>query len=199
MHTRCQWCSCPQAQSEKAARFSFAPKRSHELALMPTGQHLKGTMNEGLIMKPMSEDSFEMDVHVDSDFLGLHGKEDRADPDNVRSRAGYVILLNKCPIIWSSHLQSSISTSAMMAEYYALSTAMREVLPLRALVRTVAAGCGINTRCLTTFRTAVWEDNAGAWTSANLDPGQTTPTLRLFRFTRSRRQKPPNQTNDSQF
>ena len=35
------------------------------------GQHLKGTMDEGLIMKPMSEDSFEMDVCVDSDFLCL--------------------------------------------------------------------------------------------------------------------------------
>ena len=34
----------------------------------------------------------KMDVCVDSDFLGLHGKEDRAEPDNVRSRTGYVIL-----------------------------------------------------------------------------------------------------------
>ena len=47
-----------------------------ELALIRIGQHLKGAMDEGLIMKPMSEDSFEMDVHVDSDFLGLHGKEE---------------------------------------------------------------------------------------------------------------------------
>ena len=77
----------------QAARFSFAPKRSHELALMRTGQHLKGTMDEGLIMKPMSEDSFEMDAYVDSDFLGLYGKEDRADPDNVRSRTGHVIFI----------------------------------------------------------------------------------------------------------
>ena len=59
-------------------------------------------MDEGLIMKPMSEDSFEMDVCVDSDFLGLHGKEERADPDNIKSHEGHVILLNKCPIIWSS-------------------------------------------------------------------------------------------------
>ena len=59
-------------------------------------------MDEGLIMKPMSEDSFEMDVCVDSDFLGLCGKEERADPDNIKSHEGHVILLNKCPIIWSS-------------------------------------------------------------------------------------------------
>ena len=32
----------------------------------------------------------------------------------------------------------------MMAEYYALSEAMREVLPLRNLVKTVGAGLGID-------------------------------------------------------
>ena len=35
----------------QAARFSFAPKRSHKLALIRIGQCLKGTMNEGMIMK----------------------------------------------------------------------------------------------------------------------------------------------------
>ena len=83
----------------QAARFSFAPKRSHELALIRIGQHLKGTLDKGLIMKPMSTDSFKMDVHVDSDFLGSHGQESRVDPDNVKSRIGYVILLNECPKI----------------------------------------------------------------------------------------------------
>ena len=126
-------------------------------------------------MKPMKTDSFVMDVCVDSDFLGIHGKEDRADPDNVRSRTGHVILLNGCPVIWSSHLQSTISVSTMMAEYYALSTAMREVLPLRGLVKTLAKGVGLDTKCVTTFKVKVWEDNVGALTLANLDPGQNTP------------------------
>ena len=118
---------------------------------------------------------FKMDVFVDSDFLGTHGKEHRANPDNVRSRTGYVISLNDCPVVWSSHLQKSISVSTMQAEYCALSTAMREVLPLRNLIETVAKGCGINEDCQTTFKTTVWEDNVGALTLANLDPGQNTP------------------------
>ena len=62
----------------------------------------------------------------------------------------------------------------MMAEYYALSASMGEVLPLRDLAKTVANGCGISERCLTTFKTTVWEDNAGALALANLDPGQHT-------------------------
>ena len=41
-------------------------------------------------MKPMSTDSFKMDVYVDSDFLGLYGQESRVDPDNVKSRIGHV-------------------------------------------------------------------------------------------------------------
>ena len=100
-------------------------------------------------------DSFKMDVHVDSDFLGLCGQESRVDPDNVKSRIGHVILLNECPIIWSSHLNPSICTSTMMAEYYALSTAMREVLPLRNTVQTIGKGLQIDESCLTTFHVTI--------------------------------------------
>jgi hypothetical protein len=61
----------------QAARFTFQPKRSHELvAVVWIGQYLEKTRNKGLILKPMSTDHFEMDAYVDSDFLGLYGKED---------------------------------------------------------------------------------------------------------------------------
>ena len=126
-------------------------------------------------MKPMKTDSFVMDVHVDSDFLRIHGKEDRADPDNARSRTGHVILLNGCPVIWSSHLQNAMSVSTVMAEHCALSAAMREVMPLRSLVQTLAKGVGLDCKCVTTFKVNVWEDGVGALTLGNLDPGQNTP------------------------
>ena len=164
----------------QAARFSFAPKRSHELALIRIGQYLKGTRDRGLIFKPQPVNELTMDVYVDSDFMGLYGKERRSDPSNVKSRTGYVINLNGCPLIWSSKLQDSIALSTMMAEYYALSSAMREVVPLRELIKTVAVGCGIEEHCLTTFKTTVWEDNNGALTLANLDPGQQTPRSKFY-------------------
>jgi hypothetical protein len=69
----------------QAARFTFQPKRSHELALVWIGQYLKKTRNKGLILKPMSTDHFEMDAYVNLDFLGLYGKEDQTDPTNVKS------------------------------------------------------------------------------------------------------------------
>ena len=164
----------------QAARFAFSPKRSHELALIRIGQYLKATREDGLIMKPTDVSSLNMDVYVDSDFMGLYGRELRSDPDNVKSRTGYVICLNNCPIIWSSKLQESIALSTMMAEYYALSTAMREVLPLRDLISTVAKGCGISEHCLTTFRTTVHEDNSGALALANLEPGQHTARSKFY-------------------
>ena len=68
----------------------------------------------------------------------------------------------------------------MMAEYYALSTAMREVLPLRGLTKTVAKGLGISQDCVTDFATTVWEDNNGALTLANLEPGQATARSKSY-------------------
>jgi hypothetical protein len=163
----------------QCARFAFSPKRSHELAMIRIGQYLLGTRDKGLIMKPTPVDDLHMEVYVDSDFMGLYGKELRSDPTNVKSRTGFVILLNRCPIIWSSKLQESIALSTMMAEYYALSTAMREVIPLRGLVHSVAKDVGLG-KCLTTFHTTVHEDNSGALALANLDPGQHTPRSKFY-------------------
>ena len=164
----------------QAARHAFNPTRKHELALIRIGQYLKGTADKGLILKPFNDDRFIVDVYVDSDFMGLYGKEDRDDPDNVKSRMGYVILLNGCPIIWASKLMQSIALSTMMAEYYALSAALREVLPLRDLLSAVGNGFGIFNASHTTFKTTVWEDNAGALALAKLDPGQHTARSKHF-------------------
>ena len=84
------------------ARFTWSSKRSHELALIRLGQYIKGTLikDEAMIIQPMKLDEFKMDVFCDSDFMGLYGHEDRNDPNNVRSRTGYVIMLNGCPVVW---------------------------------------------------------------------------------------------------
>ena len=174
--------SCPEIgfAISQLARFSFCPKRSHELALIRLGQYLKGTLGKGMILQPMKLDKFEMDVFVDSDFMGLYGQEKRNDPDNVRSRTGYIILLNGCPVVWKSVLADAIATSTMMAEYYALSTAMREVLPLRNLVKVVAEGLHLQGLCHSTFKCTAHEDNASAEVLANLEPGRTTPRSKFY-------------------
>jgi len=125
----------------QCSRFTFCPKRSHELAIIQIGRCLKGAADKGIILKPIDLTEFKIDVYVDADFLGIYGKESREDPDNVRSRGGHVILVNGCPIVWQSKLIEGICMSTMMAEYCALSIAMRELLPLRETIKLLASHC----------------------------------------------------------
>mmetsp|Transcript_13367 Transcript_13367/g.36871 ORF Transcript_13367/g.36871 Transcript_13367/m.36871 type:complete len:173 (-) Transcript_13367:6-524(-) len=156
------------------------PKRSHELTLVRVAQYLKGTKDKGLILKPLEGNKLRMDCYVDSDFMGIYCKENRDDPDNVRSRAGHIICINDCPIIWNSKLMDAIGLSSAMTEYYALSAAMSEVLPLRELTKTLAEAVGLDPECFTEFKTTVWEDNMAALTLAKLDPGHTTPRSKFW-------------------
>jgi hypothetical protein len=52
-----------------AARFTHSPKRSHEDALKRICRYLKGTINEGLVLRPT--ENFDIDCYVDADFAGL--------------------------------------------------------------------------------------------------------------------------------
>ena len=67
-----------------------------------------------------------------------------------------------------------------MAEYYALSSAMKEVPPLIETFNAVANGFEMSDECVTEFRTTIWEDNVGALTLANLEPGQHTVRSKFY-------------------
>ena len=114
-----------QLALSQAARFTFNTKRSHELALIQIGRYLKQTRTKGLTFSPADMSNLQLDCHVDSDFLGRYGHDDRTDPTNVKSRMGYVILVNKCPIVWGSSLMNDVCMSTMMAEYYRNKTKAR--------------------------------------------------------------------------
>ena len=53
------------------------------------------------------------------------------------------VMLNGCPVAWKSKLIDSMCLSTMMAEYYALSMSLREVLPLRDLVECMSTWSGL--------------------------------------------------------
>ena len=50
------------------------------------------------------------------------------------SRTGYVIMYAGCPIHWISKLQTEIALSTTESEYIALSQALRDVIPMMALL-----------------------------------------------------------------
>ena len=162
----------------QCARFIHNTRRSHEIALLRIGQYLKRTASDGLILRPSKD--MKIDCFVDADFAGLWGAESPHDSKSVKSRTGYVINLAECPVIWVSKLQSDIALSTMEAEYNALSMAMKDLLPLQRLVHTVAGAVSLDVQNLIEMKTTVWEDNSGALTLANLEPGRMTPRSKHY-------------------
>jgi hypothetical protein len=82
--------------------------------------------------------------------------------------------LGGTPLLWSSKLQTEIALSTCEAEYIALSTVMRELLPLRLLVKEVVESLQIERSELVKVST-VWEDNNACISVATLPYPNMTP------------------------
>jgi hypothetical protein len=163
------------------SRYTFGPKRSHEIALERIGRYLKGTLNKGLILRPnLNESIFKMDVYVDAAFASGWGTELGSNPDSVKSRTGFIIEVMGCSVIWCSKLQPCIATSTMESEYTALSMALRAAIPLLDVTTSINNGLKFTSKKLLTFKATVHEDNMGALRLAHLEPGQNTPRSKFY-------------------
>ena len=121
--------------THQTARFCIDPKLSHEQAIMRIGRYLLGTKDRGIIYEPDPKKGLE--CYVDADFAGGWSSADSDDADNVMSRTGYVLFYAGCPIYWVSKLQTEIALSTAESEYIALSSALREVIPLMRLMEEI--------------------------------------------------------------
>ena len=153
------------------AHYVHNPKRLHKLALSCIGQYLKGTLDKGLIFKPVDAESLQIDVYVDVVFACGWGTELGTNLDSIKSRTGYIIKIANCPVIWVLKLQSTVATSTMKSEYTAMSMAMRSVIPLLAVIVSVSGGLKYTQHKLLTFKATVHKDNQGAIIFANLEDG----------------------------
>jgi hypothetical protein len=142
----------------QCARFSNAPTRTHELAVKRIIHYLKGTRDKGYILKPNGSDT--NDCYVDADFAGTWDINTLADPASVKSRTGYIITYSGCPILWSSKLQSEIALSTTEAEYISLSTSLRDLILMRAILKELSNTFQL---AITTAQThsTVFEENKG--------------------------------------
>jgi hypothetical protein len=68
----------------------------------------------------------------------------------------------------------------MESEYVALSTAMRDLIPLKASVSEMASGMGLEDEKIVTIKSKIWEDNMGALTLANMELHCTTPRSKHY-------------------
>jgi hypothetical protein len=155
----------------QCARFTHCPKKSHAEAVKRICRYLQGTREKGLIFN--LEQEMKLDCYVDADFAGLWRYEDDQDPVCVKSRTGYVITLAGCPCLWVSKLQTEIALSTLEAEYIALSTTMRDLLPMRRMLHEIGTKLKLPYVNQGMLHSTVFEDNNGALglaTSPKLTP-----------------------------
>ncbi|KAL7503607.1 hypothetical protein ACHAXN_001832 [Cyclotella atomus] len=114
------------------AKFSSDPRKEHGEAIVYLVRYLKKTRNLGLRFKPDPLAGFE--CYCDADFSGnwsiIYAMY---DPSTAKSRSGWVVFYARCPIIFASRLQTQVALSTTEAEYIALSTALRDVIPIMEL------------------------------------------------------------------
>jgi hypothetical protein len=112
-------------------------------------------------MKPNG--NLGLDCYVDADFAGMFRREVSSDPACVKSRTGYLIMFGGCPLLWKSQLQNRIALSTLEAEYYALSRALRELIPIRNMVTELLPFLGeLPANIQPTIYARAFEDNQGA-------------------------------------
>ena len=108
-----------------------------------------------------------LDCYSVADFAGLWNVEDSQDPVCVKSRTGYVITLANCPLVWASKLQTEIACSTLESEYIALSTAIRELIPIRCVLQEVGNTLSLPFTQPSIVQSTCFEDNNGALGLAN--------------------------------
>ena len=146
--------------THQCARFTECPKEEHGKAVRWLARYLKGTIDQGIIMHP--DDSVDLQLFVDADFSGNWSRAESMDRDSARSRHGYVIMYNGCPILWKSQMQTEIALSSTESEYIGISSGLRDVIPIMCTLKEMKAhGFPIGKVDSDVF-CRVFEDNSGA-------------------------------------
>ena len=119
----------------QTAHFCEKPMLSHEKAIKRLGQYLSQTRKGGIVYSP--DTSKGLEFYVDANFAGGWQEENTDDADNIMSQTGMVIMYANCPIFWRSSLQTEIALSTAEEDYIALSSALRQVLPLMKMMEEI--------------------------------------------------------------
>jgi hypothetical protein len=143
----------------QCACFMAALRKSHSEAVKRIGWYLLGTRDKGFILRPDLTQTFE--CYVDADYCGNWDQLNMDDPNTAKSRSGYVITYLGCTLVWASRLQIVFALSMSEAKYIALSTALRDVIPMMDLLNEMKE-MGRDVQSHPTVRCKLFEDNSGA-------------------------------------
>jgi hypothetical protein len=144
----------------QVAKYSKEPKQSHATAVKTIIRYLKRTPDKGMYIK--FTEKLDLLNYVHADFAGLFGHEqDPRNPNSVRSRCGYLILLGGVPLFWKSVLMTTICLSTLESEYQALSLSLKQVIGFPLLIQEITKFYRLDD-LRSTIHTRVLEDNQGA-------------------------------------
>ena len=149
----------------QTARFCNDPKLSHKQAITRIGRYFFGSRDKGIKYKV--DLSKGLKCYVNADFAGGWDQKDLHNASNLMSRSGFVIKYADCPIYWSSKLQTEIALSTVKAEYIALSSSLREVIPLMTVMDELNEVFPLLME-KPQFYCKVWEDNQSCNAMATL-------------------------------
>ena len=106
--------------------------QAHGNALKKIGCHLKGILDDGLIIDPKGD--LSLDCSVNADFAGNYNAKEADNPATMQSCIGFIVTLGSVPVLWKSVLQTEITLSTMEAEYITPSTAMHKLIQLQTVL-----------------------------------------------------------------
>ncbi|GAQ92986.1 hypothetical protein KFL_012360010 [Klebsormidium nitens] len=124
------------------ARCTSAPTEAHRTAALRVVRYLAGTAEAGITFGGSGE---VLEAFCDADYA--------RDVDTRRSTTGYVFLMYRRAVSWSSRLQPTVAASTVESEYMSAGQAVKEALWFRKL----GGDLGLNLR-----RVKIYCDNQGA-------------------------------------
>ena len=156
----------------QSACFSENPKWSHAEAVKRIGHYLLSSRDKGLIIHPNK--LWHFDCWVDTDFAGNWRQHDaHINLMTSKLHSGWLVCFAGAPITWASKMQTITAMSTTEAEYIAISTSLREVIPMMGMLQE-AREHGLQVDYLPPkVHCTVFEDNSGALELARL------PKIRL--------------------
>jgi len=114
----------------KLSQFNSDPTETHMKAARRVLAYLKGTINYSIVYggdNSSDIQAFTRAFHPDQ-ILGFSDADFAMDKDDRKSQTGYIFVINKGTVSWTSHKQTSVALSTMQAEYMSLSDASREAI-----------------------------------------------------------------------
>ena len=140
----------------QCARFCENPRLSHEKGVKRIVKYLLGTRHLGI--KAKIDRNLGLAACADSDFANGWNKVNPDDASSLYSRTGYIIYYMGMSITWCSKLQSRIALSSTDAEHAALSTCLRDVIPIMHLIAEISTHIQVESQ-RPVIKCRLFEDN----------------------------------------